>query len=373
VRVLAITPVYIPWVGGLEIFVRQLLAEMGQRGYEFMVLTSHGPESESGFDDVDGVPVLRIPVHDVLARRDAAVLFRLQHEIARSTGDFNPDVVHAHDAGAVLWLYRRAARRDVRPVLITLHTVMRGRVNESLDVRAELLGKAEFITGVSRDVIDDALSYAPSIAGKSAVVANGVAPTVEKTTPVPTDPPRLVCMGRLVPEKGFDRAIAAFAHVAARIPEVRLAVAGDGPERQRLVALAADLGVADRVDFLGFLDRPGVARLLEQATAVVMPSRLEGLPLVALEAAWSGRPVVATRAPGLDHAVVDGETALVVDAEPEAFARGLERLLTEPDLAQRLGAGGRARAEREYSIGTCADAYDAIYRRMVGQHADRPQ
>jgi len=371
VRVLAITPLYIPWVGGLEIFLRQLLAEMRPRGYEFMVLTSHGPESESGFDEIDGVPVLRIPVHDILARRDAAALFRLQHDLARTTGDFNPDLVHSHDAGTVLWLHRRATRRDLRPVLVTLHTVMRGRVTESLDVRAELLGQAEFVTGVSRDVIDDALTYAPSIAGKSAVVANGVPPTVERTTPVPTDPPRLVCIGRLVPEKGFDRAIAAFAHLAERIPQVRLAVAGDGPERQPLVALAASLGLADRVDFLGFVDRPGVAGLLEHATAVVMPSRLEGLPLVALEAAWSGRPVVATRAPGLDQAVVDGETALVVDAEPEALAQGLERVLTEPGLAQRLGTGGRARAEREYSIGTCADAYDAIYRRMVGQRADR--
>ena len=363
-RVLAVTPLYIPWIGGLEIFVRQLVAELRPRGHDFMVVTSHGPEAESGFDEVDGVPVLRVPVHDVLANRDAAALFRVQHELAHATRDFDPDLVHSHDAGPVLWLYRRATRRDVRPLLVTLHNVIRGRFTQTLDARAEMLGHADFVTGVSRDVIDDALAYAPSIAGKFAVVLNGVPPTVETTTPVPTDPPRLVCISRLVHEKGIDRAIEAFSRIAPTHPAVRLVIAGDGPERPTLVALASELGVADRVDFLGFVDRPRVARLLEQATAVVMPSRFEGLPLVALEAAWSARPVVAMRAPGLECAVIDGETALVVDAEPEALARGLARLLADTDLAQRLGTGGRARAEREYSIDACAEAYDTIYRRV---------
>jgi glycosyltransferase involved in cell wall biosynthesis len=312
---------------------------------------------------------LRVPVHDVLTRRDAAALFRVQHDLARATADFDPDLVHSHDAGPVLWLHRRSTRRDLRPVLITLHNVMRGRITETLDVRAELLGQAAFVTGVSQDVIDDALTYAPSIVDKSAVVPNGIQPTAEVTTPVPTEPPRLVCIGRLVEQKGFDRALAAFARVASEHTDVRLTIAGDGPERAQLVGLASDLGIADRVDFLGIVDRPGVARLLERATAVVMPSRFEGLPLVALEAGWSGRPVVATRAPGLDRAVVDGETALVVDPETDALAYGLARILTEPGLAQRLGSGARARAEREYSLVTCADRYAAIYERVGRSHA----
>ncbi len=98
---------------------------------------------------------------------------------------------------------------------------------------------------------------------------------------------------------------------------------------------------------------------------MVMPSHFEGLPLVALEAAWAGRPVVATRAPGLDEAVVDGETALVVEPGGGALAFGIERLVTDPALARRLGTGARAFAEREFSLGRCVDAYEALYERLV--------
>jgi len=82
--------------------------------------------------------------------------------------------------------------------------------------------------------------------------------------------------------------------------------------------------------------------------------------------------VVATRAPGLDQAVVDGETALVVEPGGDALAFGIERLVTDPTLAQRLGTGARAFAEREYSLAQCVDAYEALYEHLLlgGAEAD---
>src|SRR5439155_9817022 len=110
----------------------------------------------------------------------------------------------------------------------------------------------------------------------------------------------------------------------------------------------------DRVEFTGTADRERVVELLGESTAVLMPSHFEGFPLVALEAAWAGRPVVAARAPGLQEAVVDGATGVVVDPDdPRALADGVEPLLADPDRGLALGSAARALMEREYLLAAC--------------------
>jgi len=104
-RVLFLTPLYVPCIGGLEIFVRQLAQELGSRGHEVAIVTSHGKEASAGLDRVDEVPVLRVDAHDVIAARDASGILRTQVEIAKFAREFSADVVHSHDAGPVLWMY----------------------------------------------------------------------------------------------------------------------------------------------------------------------------------------------------------------------------------------------------------------------------
>ena len=362
-RIMMVTTLYSPWVGGLEILVQQLTRELSQRGHDLLVVTSHGEEAESGPGAVDGTPVLRVPVHRAIEQGDPANLFRVRRDLARAAGSFAPDLVHAHDAGPVLWWYLRTPRRV--PLVVTQHNV-RAHYEDSLDLVTTMLTEADWVTGVSQDVVDDVVATAPEAAAKSSVIRNGIDPPLTTFSPVPVDPPRLACIGRLVPQKGFDLAVDAVAALAPRHPTLRLTGAGDGPERDHLFDRAAELGVASRVEFLGTVSRPEVGRLIERTTAVVMPSRYEGLPLVAIEAAWAARPIVATRAPGLGQAVVDGETALVVEPDADALAHGIERILADPFLARRLGAGARALAEREYSIAACADAYESLYVRLVG-------
>jgi glycogen(starch) synthase len=178
----------------------------------------------------------------------------------------------------------------------------------------------------------------------------------------------LLCIGRLDEHKGFDLAIAALARLRERHPSVRLAIAGDGPERNRLIALACALGVNDSVDFLGNVSRDRIAVLLRECTVVVMPSRYEGLPLVALEAAWAGRPIVAADSPGLSDAVVPGETALMVPAgDPDALARAIAGLLVDASHVRALGLKARAMAADRYSLKRCVDEYETVYQRVVGR------
>lgn len=368
VRVLLLTPLYVPHVGGLEILVRQLAPALVSRGHEVAIVTSHGRESTSGLDNVDGVPVQRVDAHHVVQTQDAAGILRVQLEIRRFVREFDPDVVHSHDAGPILWMYHRVARRNRRPLVVTLHNVMTRKFASALFVLAKLLREADWVTGVSQAVVDDILSYEPSVASRLSVITNGIVPPVLDESPVPDGPPRLLCIGRLDEQKGFALAIAALARLRERHPSVTLTIAGDGPERSRLIATASELGVDDRVDFLGTVGRDRVATLLRECTVVVMPSRFEGLPLVALEAAWAGRPVVAADSPGLSDAVVPGETALMVPAgDPEALASAIAQLLVDPGRAGTLGRKARALAADRYTLARCVDEYEMVYHRVVGR------
>jgi glycogen synthase len=366
VRILFLTPLYDPNVGGLETLVRQLASALRSRDHHVAIVTSHGRESSSGDDVVDGVPVRRVDAHDVVETRDAAGILRVELEILRFARAFAPDVVHSHDAGPVLWMYTRVARRDRRLLVVTLHNVMTRKFGSVLPVLAKMLRQADWVTGVSQAVADDVLEYEPSVAPRMSVIANGIAPPVFHTSAVPDGPPRLLCMGRLDHQKGFDLAIAAIAQVRQPYPDARLVIAGDGPERNRLIALASALAVDDSVDFLGSVGREHVAELLRECTAVVMPSRFEGLPLVALEAAWAGRPVVAAESPGLTDAVVPGETALMVPTEDaDALAKCIAGLLGDHERAGELGRKARGLAESRYSLDRCVDEYERLYHHVL--------
>lgn len=362
-RVLFVTPLYLPYTGGLEVLADQLAGELQARGHQLAVLTSSVVPDRVGPDVVNGIPVLRIDVPGVVARRDAVGILRVRREASEYVRDFRPDVVHAHDAPPALWLYLQAARGPRPPILLTLHNVMRQHYPEiggALSGLRTLLQEVDWVTGVSQDVVDDARVLEPSIAGRLSLVSTGIRSPDAGAAPVRDGPSRLLCVGRLVTQKGFDRALRATAILAAR-RDVTLTIAGDGPLRDELVAQAHALGIAERVEFLGRVSGERVQELLSGAIVVVMPSRFEGLPLVALEAAWAARPVVGTAAPGLSEAVVHGETGLLVDGDDHALADAIEALLVDRKRARALGEAARRRAERSFSLSACVDGYVELY------------
>jgi glycogen(starch) synthase len=178
-------------------------------------------------------------------------------------------------------------------------------------------------------------------------------------------PPRILCLGRHVRDKGFDVALDAFARIADRFPESRLTIAGDGPERAALQRQASELGIAGRVDFPGRV--PEVHPYFEAATLVVMPSRWEEtFGLVALEAALMGRAVVATRVGALPEVVQDEVTGMVVESEDSAgLALAIASLLERPAVVRRMGRAARERALEAFSLPRCIDRYEELYRRLA--------
>ncbi len=171
----------------------------------------------------------------------------------------------------------------------------------------------------------------------------------------------VVAVARLSPEKDIANLVRATAMAVERAPDLRVEVAGGGPCRERLCRLAAELGVADRVAFLGEVrDVPAV---LSRARMFVLPSRSEGIPLTVLEAMACGLPVVATRVGGLPEVVEEGVTGhLVPPADPAALAAAMVETWSDPDRRDRMGHAGRRRAEQYFDIRRMVAQYEALYR-----------
>ncbi len=162
---------------------------------------------------------------------------------------------------------------------------------------------------------------------------------------------RVAFVGRLDPVKGALLLIEAMANVLKTHPDATLTLAGDGPARAPAEARAAALGITKSVHFAGFLTQPQVADLLANSDMLVLPSFAEGLPVVYMEAFASRIPVVASRVAGVQELVEDGVTGFTVPpGDVAALADRMARLMSDPDLAARMGEAGRQAVMREHDI-----------------------
>jgi glycosyltransferase involved in cell wall biosynthesis len=167
---------------------------------------------------------------------------------------------------------------------------------------------------------------------------------------------------RLVPDKDHFTLLHAFAIVAAAVPRAELQIAGDGPLRDRLSALARELNLTNRVTFLGALS--DTSQFLNQLDIFVLSSLNEGLPLALLEAMAAGLPIVSTRAGGVEEAAVDGHNAfLSAPGDSNGLAEAMIRMARVPDLA-RMGALGRQIVQDRFRIEQTWNNYYELFRSL---------
>jgi glycogen synthase len=370
-RVLVWSELFWPYIGGPEVLLAKLIPALRDRGHEFVVLTSHDHLDLPDEERYDGIPVRRLPLRSAIANRDLDLLRDVRQQVIDVKRAFAPDLVHVSAIGPSVFFHLRTLEAGPVTSLVgvqTLFPATEAARNGSL-VR-EVMLSATWVAAVSRAVLAQARRLAPEIARRSSVIPNGFDLGVARSTERrPPEAPRLLCLGRLVRAKGFDVALAAFAMLGGRFPGLRLVIAGDGPARRELERQAEELGVEGAVDFLGWVDPDAVPDIFGTATVVVMPSRREGLPIAAVEAALMGRPIVASRAGGLPEVVVHGRTGLLVEREdPRGLAEAVASLLDRPDTAARMGRAGARRARDVLSLDRCVDAYDTLYRMLNGRY-----
>ena len=260
----------------------------------------------------------------------------------------------------------RLGRRGWRPPVVVvevsplLHaTAQSGLARDRLlpMLARRLYPAAAAVVGNSRQVADDLVAACPRLAGRIEILPpaivgprlwKGAAEAVDEDWFAAGRPPVLVTVARLVPEKDLGTLLTAFARVRATGRDVRLLVVGEGPERARLEALAAGLGLVEGVDVRLPGADPNPYRYMARAVAVVLSSRVEGMPTVLVEALALGVPVVATDCPsGPRELLADGRFGrLVPVGDAPALAAAIEDVLDRPPPPPPEEAWDRYRVDR---------------------------
>jgi glycosyltransferase involved in cell wall biosynthesis len=371
-------------VGGMQDHAADLARGLARAGHDVTVVA---PQSDAE-TALEGVRIHRVdpPGLHMDARWRAASLAAFDELHAREPFD----VVHSEGSSALELVRRR--RHEATPVVVMFHGNFLGQALAALSRIARrprgalgelgllrrlaadhfphgnwrVFGACESIVPSAQQVRATRLSHMLS-RDRVHVVPNGVdtdvfAPRRRLDARADLglgDGPILLCVGRLNREKGVGRAVEAL----ALLPEARLVVVGEGEELPALESAADELGLRDRVDFVGRRTHREIATYLAAADVFLFPTeRDEAAPLVLPQALASGAAVVATRIGGIPEVVGDDAVGILVPpGDAAALASAAARVLAEPRLRDALGAAARARALERYSIEAMVEGTLEVY------------
>jgi glycogen(starch) synthase len=363
-RVLFWCPAFWPEIGGVQSFAAALLPALQDRGYEFLVVTGQ-PDGGDHTARYKGIPIHRFLFHHVTSYTNIEQLMRLRQDLIKLKRTFSADLVHINSVDFSLFFHLTTVASWPTPSLATLHGKWLTQDGTNNGLVEQLLRTADWVVGCSEGALEQGRQLVSGITDRSSVIYNGIPFPSVAPARLPLNQPRLLCLGRLSQEKRIDVAIHAFHSVARLFPSVRLVIAGDGPERSALEQLVLRLELSDRVEFLGWVTPNRVPELINTSMAVLMPSKHEGFPLVALEAAFMGRPLVAARVGGLPEVVQHDETGFLVDSgSAEGLATAISCLLADPARAIRFGQAARRYAQN-FSLARSVNSYDVLYRKLM--------
>ena len=368
--------------GGQNVHVAALASALSQRGHEVEVYTRRdGWRLPHRVQLCAGVEVVHVPAGPPLPLpKDQLLPFMPEFGrwLTRTwLGGRRPDVVHAH-----FWMSGlaalQAARQVAAPVVQTFHAlgVVKRRHQGACDTspptrvrtEARLARDVDLVIATCTDEVEELAAVGVPVEQLQVVPCG-----VDTTHFTPQGPQlwsdgvgRLLCVSRLVERKGVDTVVRAL----AALPGVELIIAGGPPteeladdaEANRLIALAYEIGVADRVRLVGRVVHEDMPALLRSADVVVSTPWYEPFGIVPLEAMACGRPVVASAVGGMLDTVQDGVTGVLVPPRnPEALAGALRPLLADAGLRQRLGEAGRRRAVERYDWARVAHETERAY------------
>ena len=227
-----------------------------------------------------------------------------------------------------------------------------------------LLREPDHVFAMSLDLVDLVEDLVPGIRAEG--MTNAVDVTIFRrrtSAPGPAPGPRLLVPSRLHPVKGVEYFVRAMSELVTAFPSLEAVLAGDGPERQRLEDLARQLGVAERIHFLGTRPHAEMPGILSSVTLAVLPSLMEATSIAALEAMACELPVAASRVGGLPQIVDESVGTLFEPADPGDLAEKVIALLRRGDLEQ-TGRRGRERVARKWSNDFLVERHLEVYRAL---------
>jgi glycosyltransferase involved in cell wall biosynthesis len=386
--VLFLTHAFPRWSGDAAgSFILRLARALGERNVRVAVLTPHAaglPRHEQ----IDGIDVIRFRYapasFETLAytgtmaeqvrsswQARVALVSLLGAGFGRALREqlrLRPALLHAHWWFPSGVLGAAMKRLSPLPLVTTMHGSDVRLARSTKAARSTfrwVIGSSDASTSVSRWLSEQAHTIAP--AGRPPIVAPMPAATSLFTPGPGRERNRLLYVGRLNAQKGVElllRALALLQHQAT------LDIVGDGADAESLHRLALSLGIAERIVWHGALPQDKLVPFYRRAAALVVPSRDEGLGLVAVEAQLCETPVVAFDSGGLSDIVEDGSTGVLVrDLDHAALAKAIDGLLDDPERGLVLAKAGRRAALRVFAPDAVASKYSAIYRDAITLHA----
>jgi glycosyltransferase involved in cell wall biosynthesis len=353
---------YNPVLGGIENHMKELAEAQVAADHQVTVLVTN-PGKEVGLAVMNGVRVVRVPRLATVASTPISPTFPLS--LRRQPAD----IVHLHFPYPIGEVSQLAAGRH-RPYVITYHSDV-VRQQSMLRFYRPLLWRV--LRGAARILATSPQYIASSpflsqLKEKCTVVPLGINPrpyqSAEPLLP-PSGKPRLLFVGRHRYYKGVGDLIQALPLIAG----AELLLPGIGPMQETWRKLAAEVGVADRISFLGEVSNDDLPRLYASADLFVLPAnaRSEAFGIVLLEAMAAGLACVTTElGTGTSFVVQDGVTGLVVPPqEPPALAAAVNRLLADDELRRRMGENGRQRVLEQFTIERVAHQVESVYRAVL--------
>lgn len=315
---------------------------------------------------VADLEVQGIEVHMIGGRRGLTppILGRLRRLVRR----LDIDLIHAHlptmgivarIASPVPVVYTEHNMADsYRPLTRTMNRLTYGRNAAATAVSGAVAGSVSTWPGEPPIVIPNGVAVH--------VEPEGIAAARQELRLAESDP-LVAHVGNIRPGKGHDVLIDAVADLHQRMPSVRLVSIGGEKypgDLDRVRNRAIEAGLEEHLRFMG--RRPDALSFVGAADIFVNPSSVEGLPVAILEAMALGLPVVAAAAGGVPGIVKDGETGILVEPnEPKALAAGIEKLINDPFLAERLGQAAQDMVEKEYGLEPMVQATEDVYRQVI--------
>jgi glycosyltransferase involved in cell wall biosynthesis len=377
-RIVHACPNFRPHLGGVESHVESLGRELARRGHEVTVLTASQPGAPAR-ERIGGLAVER------LERLASPLGTPVLRGLAQRVAALAPSLVHSHSPPPITaWQAARAARAAGVPHVLTHHCdldIPRWWGPFAVEVyertlHRQALASAALVVSTTQGYADTSRALWRMPEARVAVVPNPV--DVDRFDP-DLDPraaraklglgegPTALYVGRLAHHKGIEQFVEAARHTPAGVTH---AIAGDGPERERLEALARTLGVATKVRFLGKVLHDALPWAYAACDVAVLPSvsRLEAFGIAALEAMASARPVVVSDIPGVREVVEPGVTGLTAKPlDPRDLAARIADLLADAPRRAAMGAAGRARVEERFATPKVCDALERAYARVLAR------
>lgn len=354
--------VYPDVTGGGAIHAHAMSRQQAARGHSVTVLTSdHGDSDRPAVERTDGYTIVR---HQELVRPfgnsiTPSIVASLRDHLA------DADVVHAHSH---LYFTSNVAavmgQVSETPLVVTNHGLMSQTAPKWLQ-RLFIPTVAQFTFNAADRVLcytetDRRRLRERDVDTPVEVIENGI--DCEQFTPVPTNerPQRLLFVGRLTDIKGVPTLLEGFARLSDQYPELELRIVGDGPQRTAYEQQCRDLGIDDRVTFVGTVPYDEVASHYQECQALVLPSRNEGMPRTVLEAMACETPVVTTALPQLES-TVEGAGDTIAAGSVADLVESVSRLLDDEALRRRLGRTARQRVVAENSWAKTVERTTDVY------------